>query len=127
MHNFIKVLKSLTRMLLDAFAGDTTRTMIEPQIKDLIENMFLNEYRSKREKSAKIETVGTPKGMLAIDTHTSLLAQIELLNKKLARSSLSKANMSQVQTLQCDFFGKGHENGRFSLKGSSEEAKFANF
>lgn len=56
----------------------------------------MNEYRSKSERSVKMETVGTPKGMLSIGTHTSLLAHIELLNKKLAESSLVKANVSQV-------------------------------
>lgn len=43
--------------------------------------------------SVKIEIVGTPKGMLDVDTHTSLLAQIELLNKMLVGSSLSKTNV----------------------------------
>lgn len=49
MHNFIKGLKSQTRMLLNAFVGGMTRTMIEPQIKDLIEKMCLNECRLKSE------------------------------------------------------------------------------
>ena len=75
----------------------------------------------------KTETAGTPKGMLAIDTHTALLAQIELLNKKLSESILSQANASQVQALKCDFYGEGHTNGMFHLEGSSEEAQFANF
>lgn len=80
--------------------------MIEAQVKDPIEKMFLNKYHPKSERSVKIETIGTPKGMLAIDTHSALLAQIELLNKKLAESSLSKANVGQVQTLRCDFRGE---------------------
>lgn len=61
--------------------------------------MFLNEYHSKSERSMKIESFGTPKDMLAVDTHTALLAQIESLNKKLAESSLGKANVSHVQIL----------------------------
>lgn len=47
MHNFIKGLKSQTHMLLDASMGGTVRTMIKPQVKDLIEKMYLNEYYSK--------------------------------------------------------------------------------
>lgn len=90
--------------------------MNEPQIKDLIENMCLNEYCLKGERSVKIEIVGTPKGMLVVDNHTALLAQIELLNKKLAESDLSKANVSQVQALRCNLCGDGHVNGRFSLE-----------
>lgn len=82
----------------------------EPQVKDMIENMCLNEYRSKSERSINIETVDTPKGMLCIDTHTSLITQIKLLNKKLAESNLSKAYVTQVQALKCDLCGEGHEN-----------------
>lgn len=98
MQNFIKGLKIQTRMLLDAYVGGTIRSMTEPQVKYLIEKMCLNESRSKSDKLVKIETASTPKGMLAVDTHTALLAQIELLNKKLAESSLSKENVSCIST-----------------------------
>ncbi|XP_050889027.1 uncharacterized protein LOC127094210 [Lathyrus oleraceus] len=64
MHNFIEGLKGQTRMLLDTSARATIRTMIEPQVKDLIENMLLNEYHLKSERSVKIETTGTPKDVL---------------------------------------------------------------
>lgn len=74
--------------------------------------MCLNEYHLKSEQLVEIETECTPKGMLAIDTHTTLLPQIELLNKNLAESNLSKANMIQVQALMCDLYGEGHANGR---------------
>lgn len=99
MQNFIKDLMSETCMLLDASAGGTIRAMTEPQFKDLIEKMCLNEYRSKSKRSVKIKTIGTPKVMLVVDTHTILLAQIKLLNKKLPKSNLSEANVSQVQAL----------------------------
>lgn len=49
MQNFIKGLKSQTHMLLDAFAGGIIRQMIKPHVKDLIENMCMNEYNSKSE------------------------------------------------------------------------------
>lgn len=127
MQNFNKGLKKKTCMLLDASAGSTIRQMIKPKVKDLIENMCMNEYHYKSERSVKLETSGTPKGMLTIDTHTALLAQIELLNKQLAEGYLNKANVIQVQALKCDFFGGGHENGRCLLEGISEDAQFANF
>lgn len=92
--NFIKCLRSQTRIILDAFTGGTISQMIEPQIKHIIVNMCMNEYRAKSEKLIKLETMGTPKGMLPLDTHTTLLAQIELLNKKLVEGSLGRANMS---------------------------------
>lgn len=72
--------------------------------------MCMNEYHSKNESSIKLETMGTPKGMLPLDIHTALLAQIELLNKKLAESNLGKANVSQVQAFRCDFCGVEHAN-----------------
>lgn len=127
MQNFIKGLKSQTRTLLNASAGGTIRQMNEPQVTDLIEKMCMNEYRSKSKRSVKLETNGTPKGMSIVDTHTTLLAQIELLNKKLVEGCLNKANVSQVQALNYDFCGGGHENGRCSLEGVSEEAQFAKF
>lgn len=65
--------------------------------------------------------------MLNIDSHTALLAQIELLNKNLVKSNLSKANVSLIQVLRCYFYGEGHANRRFSLEGSGEEAQFENF
>ncbi|XP_050909769.1 uncharacterized protein LOC127123611 [Lathyrus oleraceus] len=127
MQNFIKYLKNQTHLLLDDSAGGTIRQMTEPHVKDLIEKMCMNEYHSKSKSSVKIETVGMPKGMLVVDTHTALLAQIELLNKKLAESSLGKANVSQVQTLRCEFYGEEHVNRMCSLEWSSEEVQFANF
>lgn len=89
--------------------------------------MCLNEYHSKSERLVKIKTVGMPKGILVIDTDTTLLAQIELLNKKLVEISLGKTNVSHVQTLRCDMCGREHENIRFSLEGSNEEVQFSDF
>lgn len=127
MQNFIKFLKSLTHILLDASARGIIRQMIEPQVKDLIKKMCMNEYRSKNERSVKIETVGMHKGMLPLDTRTTLLAQIELLNKKLAESSLGRAKVSQVRALRRDFCEEEHVNGRCSLERTSEEVQFSNF
>lgn len=64
--NFIKGLKRQTCMLLDAYVGGTIKTVIGPQVKDLIEKMCFNEYLSNSERSVKIETIGMPKSMLAI-------------------------------------------------------------
>ncbi|XP_050909789.1 uncharacterized protein LOC127123629 [Lathyrus oleraceus] len=125
--NFIKGLKTQTHMLLDASAGGTTRSMTEPQVKDLIEKMCMNEYCSKIKRSVKIEIMGTPKGMLVVDTHTAILAKIKLLNKKLAENNLGKDNVSQVQALTCDFCGGEHANERCYLEGSGEEVQFTNF
>lgn len=87
----------------------------------------MNDYCSKSERSVKLETSGTPKGMLTVDTYTALLAQIELLNKHLTEGNLNKSNVSQVQALKYEFCVGGHENRRCSLERVSEEAQFANF
>lgn len=125
--NFIKGRKSQTCMLLDASAGGTFKIMTEPQVKDMIKNMCLNEYHSKSERSVKNEIVGTPRGMLVVDSHTALLAQIKLLNKKIAKSGISKANVRHVQPFRFDYYGGGHANRRCYLEESSEEAQFSNF
>lgn len=106
--NFIKGLKIQTCMLLDASAGGTIRKMTEAQVNGLIKKMCMNEYHSKSGRSVKLRTNGTPKGMLTFDTYIALLAQIELLIKKIAKRCLNKANVSQIQSLKCDFYGRGH-------------------
>lgn len=127
MKNFIKGLKSQTHMLLYASTRGIILQMIEPQVKDLIEKMCMNEYYLKSEWSVKLETIDTLKGMLPLDTHKTLLSQIELLNRKLAESSSGRANVSQVQVLRCDFYGGEHANERCSLEGTSVEVQFAGF
>lgn len=97
MQNFMKGVKSQTRMLSDASAGGTIRSMTEPQVKDLIEKMCLSEYHSKSERSVKIETVGTSKYMLVVDTYTILLAYIELLNQRLVERSLGKVRDMKME------------------------------
>lgn len=87
----------------------------------------MNEYRSKSERSVKLENVSKPKGMLVVDTHTTLLSHIELLNKNLVERSFGKANVIQVQAIRCNFCGREHANGMCSLVGLNEEVQFANF
>lgn len=101
--------------------------MTQPQVKDLIEKVCLNDNCSKSKRLVKIETVDTPKGMFVVDTHIALLAQIELLNKNIDERSLSKANVIQIQALRCDFCGGEHAIGMCSLEGQSEEVQFVNF
>ncbi|MCI63376.1 hypothetical protein A2U01_0084633, partial [Trifolium medium] len=67
-----------SRMLIDASAGGTIRNKNEDEVRALVENMCMNEYRSKSERDPK------KRGVLKVDTNTTLLAQIEILNKKLA-------------------------------------------
>lgn len=81
-------------MLLDASTGGTIRTLTKEQVKELVEKVFLKEYRSKNERGVKVETTDTPYGVLTLDMHTALLPHIELLNKILAERNLNQANVS---------------------------------
>ncbi|MCI51835.1 hypothetical protein A2U01_0073079, partial [Trifolium medium] len=63
--------------------------------------------------------------MIDVDTKTTLLAQIEMLNKKLAAKSLAEANVSKVQEVRCDVYHGPHANGMCSPKAEAEEANYA--
>lgn len=47
------------------------------------------------------------KGILELDSHTNILAQLGVLTKKLAGATIipRNANAIQAQVLQCDFYG----------------------
>ncbi|KAK2370199.1 hypothetical protein QL285_083268 [Trifolium repens] len=119
MHIFIRGLRMQSRMLIDASAGGTIKNKDEDEVRQLVENMCLNEYRSKSERDPK------KKGMIEVSTNTALLAQIELLNKQLAAKSISEANVSQVQDVRCDFCQGPHANGMCSAEANADEANYA--
>ncbi|MCI54383.1 hypothetical protein A2U01_0075633, partial [Trifolium medium] len=78
--------------------------------------MCMNEYRSKSDRK---------RGVIEVDTKTALLAQIEMLNKKLAAKTLAEANVSHVQKVRCDFCHGPHANGMCSPEAEAEEANYA--
>ncbi|CAJ2677643.1 unnamed protein product [Trifolium pratense] len=119
MQIFIRGLRMQSRILIDASAGGTIRHKNEDEVRELVENMCMNEYRSKSERDPK------KRGVFDVDTNTALLAQIEILNKKLAAKTLAEANVSQVQEVRCDFCHGPHANGMCSLEAESEEANYA--
>ncbi|CAJ2642327.1 unnamed protein product [Trifolium pratense] len=94
MQIFIRGLRMQSTILIDASAGGTIRHKNEDEVRELVENMCMNEYRSKSERDPK------KRGVFEVDTNTALLAQIEMLNKKLAAKTLAEANVSQVQEVR---------------------------
>lgn len=92
----------------------------EDEVKTLIENICHNEYRSS-DRAVKQKVI------LTVDANTTLLAQMEALSKHLVASQLEKANVSQIQTLKCDFCGEGHANGNCTPEVESAETQYANF
>lgn len=51
--------------------------------------MYQNEYHSSEE-------LVKPKGIHAVDSHTSLLAQMETLSKHLSASQITQVNVIQI-------------------------------
>lgn len=106
-------------MLLYTSVGGIIRTKNEEYVHDLIERMCHNEHLSTSERDAK------RKGVLELDSNTTVLAQIEMILKQLARVAIIPANFSQVQTIWCDFCRQRHANGNIVLEGYIEEAYYA--
>lgn len=50
-----------------------------------------------------------------------------MLSQKLVASQLAQADVSQVQTLWCDFYGEGNENGNSTPEVESFEVQCARF
>lgn len=63
-----------------------------------------------------------------MDTHTTLLTQLEVLTKKLLGATIVHANenVNQAQALRCEFYEQGHTNGNCIPEGFTEEAQYAN-
>lgn len=74
MTHFIGGLRTQTRMLLNALYGGTLREKTDEELKMLIKNMCLNEYRPS-ERAVK------QKGFHVVYLNTTLVAQIEELSK----------------------------------------------
>jgi len=70
-------------MLLDAFAGGTIKVKTTDEVRELIDNMSLNEYRGQHEEEA------TPrkKGMIDLNTQDALLVSNKLLSIQLETTS----------------------------------------
>jgi len=76
---FTNGLKTQTRMLLDASAWGAMNNKIAPNIRELIHNMSLNEYKSQSDDRNVVKN----KGILHLDTQDALLAGHRLLSNKL--------------------------------------------
>jgi len=66
-------------MLLDAFAGGTMKIKTSDEVRELIDNMPLNEYRAHTEEEAALKK----KGVIDLSTHDALLSSNKLLSIQL--------------------------------------------
>jgi hypothetical protein len=76
---FTNGLKTQTRMLLDYSAGVSMQNKIVAEIRELVENMALNEYRLH----GNDQNVSRRQGIFQLDTQDALIAGHKLLSNKL--------------------------------------------
>lgn len=74
MAHFIKGIIAQAIMLLDALARVTIRTNNKDEVKKMIERMCQYEYHSS-------DRIVKTKGLLELDSNTTLLAQLEVISK----------------------------------------------
>ena len=79
MHEFTTGLNSYTYMLLDVSAGGTMKIKKSNEVKELINNMSLNEYCIHTEE----EAASKKKCMIDLNTHDDLFANNKLFNIQL--------------------------------------------
>ncbi|XP_050890743.1 uncharacterized protein LOC127096179 [Lathyrus oleraceus] len=118
MQHFTRGLKAQTRMLLDASAG-TIKTKNEDELKELTERMCQNVYRSINDRTTKT------KGVLGLDSNTTVLTQLEVISTQLAAIATIPANVNQIQTLHYDFCGHEPVNGNHISEGYTEKTYYA--
>lgn len=126
MQAFIIGLKPDTHMLLDASTRGTMKIKTTDEVREMINNMSLNEYRPHIEENA----TSKKKGMIDMNTQDALLAsnkllriQIETLEKKLDAREV--AQLSAKAT--CDFCEQAHKSRSCllaSLRLSEEQVKY---
>jgi hypothetical protein len=126
MQPFTTRLKPDTRMLLEASAGGTMKIKTADEVRTLIDNMSLNEYRGHTEEEA------TPwkKGMIDLNTQDALLASNKLLSIQL-ETIAKRLEAREVAHLyaktNCEICEQAHENGAClptSLGFSKEQVKY---
>lgn len=95
------------RILLDASAGGTIRTLNEPLVKELIEKMSLNEYNFAN--TSGIESVVTKNNShskLTLRGYEELLTKLEVLNQKLNGAKKMPESLNKVMFGLCTNCGK---------------------
>jgi len=79
MQSFTNRLKPVTRMLPDASVGGTMKIKMVEEVKELIDNIYLNEYHPHTNE----EVAPRKERMSDLNTHDALIASNKLLSIKL--------------------------------------------
>lgn len=77
--------------------------------------MYQNEYHLISDQTV------TPKGVLALDLNATFLPLLKVISKQLIATTILQANVSQIHTLWCDFYGQWHANGYCVIEGYIED------
>jgi GGDEF domain-containing protein len=91
-------------IILDALAKGSIKNKTHEEIKELIKQMFQNEYNTNNDRETK------QAGMLEVDKETAYKVEIELLKRMLAEKESKVAKVNKVQEV-CDFCQQDHPNG----------------
>ncbi|KAK2450023.1 defensin protein [Trifolium repens] len=85
------------KMILDTSTGCSIENKMHEEVKELIEQMFQNQYNTSNEREPKQDE------LLEVDKETAYKVEIELLKRKLPRKSL------QIQRLlsHCNSYARG--------------------
>lgn len=102
MQNFINGLQAQVQMLLDASIGGTIRTLTEPQVKELIEKMSLNEYNFANTRGLNtLETKNKFHIELTLGGYEKILTKLEVLNPKSDTSCTTQESPNNVIFVLC--------------------------
>lgn len=94
-------------MLLDASAGGTVRTLIEPHVKELIGKMSLNEYNFANTKGLNmLETKNKSHSELTLGGYEKLLTKLEVSNQKLDTTGTTQEFSNEVILVLCTNCGQ---------------------
>ena len=125
MQGFTMGLTPDTQMLLDASTRGTMKIKRAGEVRELIDNLPLNEYRAQTDE----EDAPKKKGMIYINIQDALLAsnkllslQLETIAKRLEAREVTKLSARNT----CDFWEQAHESGAclsISLGLSEEQVK----
>ena len=102
---FYNGLTNNNKTMIDAAAGGSLNSKTPEAAYNLIEEMATNSYQWQSDRSQPRKAAG----IHSLDSVTSLSAQIEALNKKIDKMSMTAPAM-QVQGVQCDQYGGGQRN-----------------
>jgi hypothetical protein len=119
MQLFIDSMKMQHHMILNASAGGSIKIKTHEETKDLVEQMWQNEYNMSHDRNAKIA------GVIQVDKEVAYKVEIEQLKRQLSEieNESKEASVKRAEGV-CDLCLEDHPNGQCFPRGSTKEAKY---